>query len=224
MRARDARLAIGLVALVLGFLIVVQLRAQSTGSGLANLSSQDLTTLIANLNQRNAQLAIDVAGLDGQLNDLRGAQARGQVSLGGLQADLRRIRLWAGLDPVRGQGIIVDCTGQIDADSVNDLLNDLRIAGAEALAVESVRVVPGSVVAGEPGHLSIENTPLGNHFQVTAIGDGVNLTASLTRVGGLISRVQVTNADVQIAVAPTDSLILPATGRDLVPPDARPHI
>lgn len=224
MRSRRAQWTIGFVALVLGFLAIVQLRAQAGGVGLANLSSQDLTTLIASLNQRNTQLASEVGTLEAQARSLQQARAQGVSAMGGLRDDLDRIRLWAGLDPVTGRGVVVECAGPISANATNDLLNELRIAGAEALAVDSVRVVAATVVAGPPGALSVENVPLTSPFRVYAIGNSINLTASLTRVGGVVSQLQVTSPDVQLTVTPEDSLVLPATDRSLLPVDGKPRL
>ncbi len=224
MRSRRAQLTIALVALVLGFLSIVQLRAQAGGAGLGNLSTQDLTTLIANLNQRNGQLSSEVTALSAQVRALQQARARGDSAAGDLRADLTRTRLWAGLDPVTGRGVVVECAGPLTADEANDLLNELRVAGAEALSVESVRVVTGTVVAGPPGGLSVENAALPDPFRVTAIGNSINLTAALTRVGGIVSRLQVTSPAVRLTVTPSDAVVVPATDRSLLPADGRPRL
>jgi uncharacterized protein YlxW (UPF0749 family) len=224
MRSPRAQWTLAGVALVLGFLAIVQLRAQGSGGGLQDLSSQDLTTLIANVNQRNGQLAGEVTSLESQLGQLQAARSQGQSAVGGLQRDLDRTRRWAGLDAVAGRGVVVQCTGPIGADAVNDLLNDLKLAGGEALAIEDTRVVAGTVVAGPPGRLSVENASLGTSFRVYAIGNPVNLTAALTRIGGIIGRIQVASPNVRISVAPSEGLTLPATDRDLAPADARPHL
>ena len=224
MRSRRAQLTISAVALVLGFLAIVQLRAQGSGGGLQDLSAQDLTVLIANLNQRNTELATEVTSLEGSLNTLRAAQSTGATSLGGLEDDLGRVRRWAGLDPVRGRGVSVEVSGPVGPDVVNDLLNDLRLAGAEALDVAGIRVTAGSVATGAPGSLSIDGTPVPAAFEVRAIGNPINLTAALTRPGGVIGRVQVTAPGALLTVAPSDLLVLPATQQDLSPADAKPRI
>jgi len=54
------RLSITAVAFVLGLLVVVQLRSQQAGPGLAGLSAQELTLLVANLSTRNDQLRAEV--------------------------------------------------------------------------------------------------------------------------------------------------------------------
>ena len=152
------------------------------------------------------------------------ARARGDTSLGQLQADLSRVRAWAGLLPVSGPGIQVTIAGQIPGTAVQDLLNELRNAGAESFAVDGVRVVSGSVVAGPAGALSIEDTPLGASFEVDAIGNAATLTGSLTRAGGIVARLKATFPGVQLTVTPVSRLELPATTRTLVPSHGRPRL
>lgn len=224
LRSPRNQVTLALVALVLGVLVVVQLRAQAGGTGLETLSAQDLSDLVANLNTRNDQVRVEVATTQGQLDALTAAQARGDTSLGQLQNDLARVKAWAGLLPVSGQGIRIDVAGPISSIAADDLLNELRNAGAEALAVAGVRVVPGSVIGGEPGGLSVEDTALDDPFEVDAIGNGPTLTGSLTRAGGIIAQVKATFPGVTITVTPVDLISLPATTRSLVPGDASPRL
>jgi uncharacterized protein YlxW (UPF0749 family) len=213
------------VAFVLGLLLVMQLRAQESAGGLPQLSAQDLTQLIANLNVRNGQLRTEADGLDARLRSITAASANGQVNVGQLQDDLRRLRLWGGLDAVRGRGVVVTISGPITARAVNDLLDELRLAGAEALVVGDVRVVPGTVVAGGVGGLSLEGASLPDRFSVRAIGTPAALQAILERSGGIVSRILVAQPDVAIQVTPSDAPIdLPATTRRLVPADGKPRV
>ncbi|MFI5254456.1 MAG: DUF881 domain-containing protein [Candidatus Limnocylindrales bacterium] len=212
------------VAFVLGLLLVMQLRAQESAGGLQQLSTQDLTQLIANLNVQNGQLSAEAADLDSQLRSLTAASANGQVSVSQLQDDLRRLRLWGGLDPVRGQGVVVDVSGPITSRAVNDLLDELRLAGAEALAVGDVRVVPGTIVAQASAGLSVEGEPLAARFSVQAIGSPAALQAILSRSGGIVSRILVAQPDVVIHVTQSATpLELPATTRSLAPADGKPR-
>lgn len=224
MKRPRAMATMTVVAFVLGLLLVIQLRAQEAAGGFQQLSTQDLTQLIANLNVQNGQLGAEAADLDSQLRSLTAASANGQVSVSQLQDDLRRLRLWGGLDPVRGQGVVVDVSGPITSRAVNDLLDELRLAGAEALAVADVRVVPGTIVAQAPGGLTVEGTPLAARFSVEAIGSPAALQAILSRSGGIVSRILVAQPDVVIHVTQSASpLELPATTRTLAPVDGKPR-
>ena len=205
-------------------LVVVQIRAQSGGGGLGALSAQELTVLVANLNTRNDQLRTEIATLDQQLRALAARQARGETSIGQLQTDLLRLRTWAGLDPVSGPGVRITIEGPIDGRAVEGLLNELRNAGAEAIAIEQIRAVVGTVVAGERGFLSAEGQRLPDPFEVSAIGNAETLTGTLTRAGGVIAQLAATEPDVQLTVTPVANLLLPATNRDLAPIHGRPKV
>jgi uncharacterized protein YlxW (UPF0749 family) len=218
------QLTIAAVALVLGLLVVVQLRAQAGNAGFAQLSSQDLTVLVANLNARNDQLRREVSTLEDELAGLNLNRSRGEESLDELRADLRRVRAYAGLDPVGGPGITITISGPIDGSGVEELINELRNAGAEAIAAGDVRIVTGVVVTGAPGAAAIGDARLGTVFELSAIGASDKLTGSLTRSGGIIAQLAATEPDVSVTVTPVDRLELPATARDLVPAHGRPRL
>jgi len=83
-------------------------------------------------------------------------------------------------------------------------------------------VVPGTVVAGTVGGLSVENTALGSRIEVLAIGNPAALTGALTRVGGIVAQLRATyGADVE--VTPLDNVAVPATERTLVPTLGKPR-
>lgn len=213
-----------MVAFVLGLLVVVQLRTQASGAAFAGLSSQDLTVLVANLNARNDQLRREVASLDRELTTLTQNDQRGEASIDELRADLRRVRLYAGIDPASGPGVAVLVRGPADGSAVEDLVNELRNAGVEAMAIDGTRLVPGIVVAGPPGQATVEGRAMADPFTLLAIGPSDKLTGSLTRSGGLIAQLAATHPEVVVEVTPLDSVDVPATDRNLVPANGRPRL
>lgn len=123
-----------------------------------------------------------------------------------------------------GPGIRVTVSGPIAGSAVQDLLNELRNAGAEAIAVGDTRIVTGVVVAGDPGAVSVENTPLADPFEVDAIGSPEAMTGSLTRAGGIVAQLQATFSGLQLTVTPLDRLLLAPTDRRLVPAHGTPRL
>ena len=218
------QLTISAVALVLGLLVVVQVRAQAGNVGFAQLSSQDLTVLVANLNARNDQLRREVSTLEDELAALNQNRSRGEESIDELRADLRRVRAYAGLDPVGGPGVTISISGPIDGSGVEELINELRNAGAEAIGAGEIRIVNGVVVSGAPGAASINGALLGDVFELSAIGAPDKLTGSLTRSGGVIAQLAATEPDVTVTVTPVDRIELPATTRSLVPAHGHPRL
>ena len=224
MRLPAAQLALTGVLFVLGFLVIVQLRAQSAGSALDGRSTEELTTLVANLNTRNDQLRAEVARLEANLAGVVADRQTGRSSVDTLQDDIARIRAWAGVDPVSGSGVRVLVTGPLGVTGVSDLLNELRNAGAEAVAVEDVRLVPGVAVGGDRGSLLFGGVPLHDPFEISAIGRSEVLSGSLSRVGGILAQLAATDPDVVITVTPLQKMTVPASARRLAPSHGTPSL
>jgi uncharacterized protein YlxW (UPF0749 family) len=225
MRDQRSQLAIAAVAFILGMLVVVQLRSQTGGSALQALSTQDLTTLVANLNSQNDRLRIEVGTLQDQLAELKANRAAGATSIDQIQSDLARIRAWTGLDAVSGRGVTITISGPIEARSVEDLLNELRNAGAEAMAIEDIRVVARTTVTGQPGSLDLDGFILGDPFRIRAIGKPETLVGSLTRAGGIVAQLGAITPSATLEVEPTETpMLLLASGRDLVPDHGHPRL
>jgi uncharacterized protein YlxW (UPF0749 family) len=224
MRARRSQLTIAAVTFALGLLVIVQLRTQASEAAFAGLSSSDLTLLVGNLNTRNDQLRREVSTLELELAAVTADRERGEVSVEDLRADLRRVRLYAGVDPATGPGVSIVVRGPMAGAGLEDLVNELRNAGAEAIAIDDIRVVPGTVMSGPAGDLLIDQEPLLDPFEVVAIGAPDKLVGSLTRSGGLIAQLAATQPEVSVEVTPMDGLDLPATERDLVPENGRPRL
>src|SRR5260221_6338655 len=150
-RARREHLAIGLVLLILGVLVVGQLRGQSGSDALADLSAQELTVLVANLNDQNERLRDEVATIERQKESLTTTKGRGDSALDQLRADLGRIRGWSGVTGLVGPGILVTVRGSIGGGGVEDLLNQLRQTRARGHLIGGVPIRSGDVVGRRPG-------------------------------------------------------------------------
>jgi len=218
------QVSIAAVALVLGLLVVGQLRGQAGVPGLSDLSVQELGVLVANLNAHNESLRSEVGSLERQEAALQGAQNRGESAVEALRTDLARIEGWSGATGLAGPGVAITIRGPIGADGVQELLNELRNAGAEGIAVEGVRLVPGVAITGIPAQLAVDGTALGEAFAIRAIGSSQIITGTLTRAGGVIAQLATTYPGAEVTVTPSDTIELPASLRNLLPPDGHPHL
>ena len=144
-----AQISLFAVGLLVGLLLIGQLRSQARPTEVSSLSAQELSQLIETLSSRNAELR---TALSDQRDTLREYEAAGPVGQSALQVsreDLARITAFGGLAPVTGEGITLQVEGDLDSIALNDLLNELRNAGAEALAVDQIRITHRSVA--DPG-------------------------------------------------------------------------
>lgn len=221
MRHLSAQVSLSIVTVLLGMLLVVQLLAFNRPSEITSLSAQELTELIETLATGNRQLRTAVADLRNEVREYEVAEAQGRSLLDVAGADLERAGAFAGMLPVRGQGIVLEVEGQLDAVAVNELLNELRNAGAEALAVDGVRITAGSVAVDGGEALEIDGVEIGTAFTIRAIGSPEGLLSALDRPGGIKSQLE-QFIPARIVARSGDRIEVPATGRDLAPDVALP--
>jgi uncharacterized protein YlxW (UPF0749 family) len=216
MRGRAAQLSLFAVALAIGLLGVGQLRSQARPQEITSLSAQELSTLIETLTQRNRELRAGLADVREQVREYRLLDSQGDSAIEVSREDLRRITAFGGLGGVEGQGIVMTVEGDLDAIALNDLINELRNAGAEALAVDNVRITARSVAIQGPSSLQIDGAEVGRRFELRAIGSPDGLLAAVERPGGIISQLKLF-VSATISVRQSESVQLPATAVSLDP-------
>jgi uncharacterized protein YlxW (UPF0749 family) len=221
MRGRAAQLSLFGVALLIGLLLVGQLRSQARPTEISSLSAQELSQLVQTLSDRNRELRTGLADIREQLREYRVAGNQGQSAVEVGREDLRRITAFGGLAAVEGQGIVMQVSGALDAIALNDLLNELRNAGAEALAVDDVRVTHRSVAIQGPLALVVDGVEIGEMFTLRAIGSPDGLLATLERPGGIIAQLE-QFISATITARAVERMTLPATAVDLAPTVAQP--
>jgi len=216
MAARIAQVSLFVVALVIGILLVGQLRSQARPIELSTLTAQELSTLIEALGARNVELGDNLADLREQIRDYERADVQGRSDLTLSEEDLQRISAFGGLAEVEGQGISIQIEGSFDPTAVNDLIYELRNAGAEAIAVNDIRITAQSVAVLGTRAIEIDGTEIGPSFEIRAIGSPDGLQSAIERPGGILSLLQ-QSINAQFTVQQLDDLIVPATRRDLTP-------
>ncbi len=221
MAARMAQISLFAVALIIGLLLVGQLRSQAGPIELSNLSAQELSELIEQLQAANVEDGDGLDALRAQIRDYERAAVDGESTLGVTEETLTGISAFGGLVGVEGQGIRIMAEGSFDPIAVNDLIHELRNAGAEAIAIDEIRITAASVAVLGTSAIEIDGVPIGPTFEIRAIGSPDGLRAAIERPGGILNLYE-QSIDARFTVRQEDRLVVPATERDLMPAAARP--
>jgi uncharacterized protein YlxW (UPF0749 family) len=181
------------VALLVGFLLVVQLRSQAVV--VRHLAGQDNTTialLINNLNRGNTALLEEIFALESRRTRLRSDLATGQGDAGELERETIRLRIVNGTVGVHGSGIVLRLEGALYDFELQDTINNLRNAGAEALSLNSHRIVGRTAIRGRAGDLRIDGVQVRSPFVLKVIGEAQALyDAAQLSLGALQGRATV---------------------------------
>ncbi len=212
MRSTSGVIALTAVALFLGVLAVTQVRAQDVYTRSLQLETPaSLTTLIAGLAERNNALRDEIVDLRLRTTTARDAISSGRGSLAEAERQLAQLRVFEGQSPVSGPGISVRIDGAFDDRALSDLVNELRNAGAEAVAVNTLRVSPRSWFgATAEGGVSVDGTPARGPWTVRAIGSPDVMYVALTRTGGIVGQFELIYRGTRFSVSKESALDLPA--------------
>jgi uncharacterized protein YlxW (UPF0749 family) len=217
MRSNAGVVAVTVVAMFLGVLAVTQIQAQDVYSRSLQLETPaSLTTLIANLSERNNAIKDEMLDLRHRTDTAREAIASGKGSLTEGERQLSQLRVFAGMGAVSGTGITVRVEGAFDERALSDLVNELRNAGAEAIAVNSARVGPRSWFGATPDRaLTVDSVTLRGPWQVRAVGSPEVMYVAMTRIGGIIGQFELIYKGTRFGVSKEQALELPALATPL---------
>ena len=147
-------------------------------------------------------------------------------------------RFLAGLTPVQGPGVVVTLNDSkkplpsklpsgfappnlIHDTDINQVVNELKAAGAEAISVNDQRLVATSAVRTAGPTIFVNSTAQAPPYVIKAIGDSKTLAGALNLRGGIASQFKTFDPGM-IRVQEAATLVLPAyTGTD-TPRYARP--
>ena len=163
---------ITVLAALLGFAMVAQVQ-ETRSSGLENLRQEDLVALLDGVNQQSLKLSQEADRL---------TRTKTQLENSGGDA--------AALQAATGPGIRITIKDPKNVVKPSDVLNaveELRDAGAEAIQLDSVRIVANSYFtdSGTSGMIA-DGTPVQAPYVITAIGDPHTMATAMAIPGGVV--------------------------------------
>ncbi|MBI3910454.1 MAG: DUF881 domain-containing protein [Armatimonadetes bacterium] len=203
-----------LLAVLLGVLVGLSLNTQRQIRRMDLPPSRFSTSaaLTYNLSQRNQELQQENRRLQGRVAHYEEQLATGSQASASLLRSLQEATVLAGLKPMKGRGLVVTLRDSpylrggsrnlpggvepirlmIHDDDLIYFLNELKAAGAEAIAVagadttEPQRIITRSAVRCVGPVVHVNDIPLAGPYHIYAIGNPKNLRAALEMPEGII--------------------------------------
>jgi uncharacterized protein YlxW (UPF0749 family) len=214
---------IGVLTLLLGFAIAVQVHANSSGDTLSGLREDDLIGILDNQNARADRLRQQIADLEQNLTQLRDSGDRSAAARRQAAEQSQALGILLGTLPATGPGVSVTVTdpdAKLTGEDLLDVIEELRGAGAEAIQFGSVRVTTSTSFQGSNGDVQVDGATLAAPYRVTAIGDPKTLDTALNIPGGVAATVRAAGGE--LAVTELNSVTIRVTRRLPEPKYAKP--
>ena len=185
-----ARALVALSVGVVGFLVAAQFNTTHRHTEhLALESESDLTRIFSSLNEEGAALRDEISQLRLELAALQSSAERDQLARDAAERQLSDLQILAGVVPARGPGVavrITDPKGAFEFQLLLDLVQELRDAGAEAIAVNGRRIGGTTAFAARRGVVTVDGQDVTQPYEVLAIGDPATLEVGLRIPGGAV--------------------------------------
>lgn len=201
-RRGRTQLVFGALAVVLlialGVAIVTQVRQTESGDSLDTARPADLLVLLDSLQQREAALNSEVADLQRTLDALRTSGSDDQAAIENARSRLAALSILIGTVAATGPGVVLtidDTAPGVAAETMLDVINELRAAGTEAMQIggaggQPVRIGVDTWVVGGPGALVVDGIAMSPPYSIPAIGDPATLAAAMNIPGGAMDSIE----------------------------------
>jgi uncharacterized protein YlxW (UPF0749 family) len=231
------QITLGVALLGLGFLVAAQLASEGPR---VRYTTQERSPLVETATELQAQQD----GLKQRILDLRARIQAGEASGQGsaqtvkdLNAQLQSARIAAGLIPLTGTGIVLQLEDSqapvapdaneadylVGARDLRTIVEEMWLAGAEAIAVNGERITPTTAVIDVGPSVLVNSAYLAPPYQVTAIGPP-DLYATLGRQTGFVDfiRARVEGFGIRVSFAEPETVDIPAFAGTVTLRYARP--
>lgn len=187
-RQQPSPLILGATLALLAALIVIAVVSTTRSSDEVDNERRDLLERITDTAERLEIQQAEAADLELEIRDLGAAQ----INDPSLTAARDALDPLVGTVPVTGPGIVVEVSDAADSSrtdgvvfdsDVSRLVNGLRQAGAEAVAINGRRVTALTPIRSAGSAITVDYVSLSPPYRVEAIGDPARMPAKFARTG-----------------------------------------
>jgi len=185
---------IGLVCVVLIAVMFAQFKIieQTDITGIENAREDELRTLVSTWKTKYEEIEEKLIDTKTKINEYKEKIETNEESSELLEEELQQTKLLAGKTNVIGDGIVVtlqdNSERQIEASDILELVNELRLAGAEAISINDKRIITTSEIV-DVNVIMVNEERIVSPYVVKAIGDQTYLSSAISlKTSGFIDK------------------------------------
>lgn len=185
------------VCLLMGMILAWQFRSVKVNQVLAQYEKKNVSQIIDELlleKSNNDTLKVRLQEIQKEVDAFKNGQNADDKYVESLEKSILDARIMAGLETVKGTGIIlvIEATGikTVEDQHIEELLNELKATDAQAICVNDERIVATSEIRKAGDYIMINGSQLVPPYTIKAIGDPDNMERSLRLLGGVLEKYQ----------------------------------
>jgi len=217
------QVTLSVALLVLGFLIAAQLSAEGPRVRYTSQERAPLVETVLGLQAQQDALKARILDIRAQVGAAEGELPASAAQEKALNAELERARIAAGLVQLTGPGLAfrledaeatvgdAAADGLVTARDVRILVQELWLAGAEAVSINGERAVVTTAILDIGNSILVNSAYLAPPYEVRAIGPA-DLYTRLTSAASFVEFVQrrIDPAGLRLSFAELDEVTVPA--------------
>ena len=179
-------ITIGLVCVLLVAVMFAQFRTieKTDVAGIENAREEELRTMIANWKTKYDETEKKIEETNQKIEEYKSTTASTRETEDLLDEELLQTNKLVGKTEVTGEGVIVTLTDNVNK-KIEDtdllfLMNELKLAGAEAISINDKRIINMSDIVMVNDIILINGERVTSPYVVKAIGDQKYLSSSLS--------------------------------------------
>ncbi len=206
-------IAMMVVCILLGIMLSLQYKSVNYNQCMSSLENKRVEELKEDLiklqNQKN-ELQDRLVKLEEENQTYANVKAGDSEAVQQIQNNLKKARIFAGLETVKGAGIVVTLDNNefihvMDYDILN-VVNELRASGAQAISINDERVVAMTEIRDAGQYVIINGKQFKAPFVIKAIADPDDLERSLTLMGGVVEYLE--EEQLKVSIKKNDEIII----------------
>lgn len=192
MSKRKVAIILTIMCLIIVSAILIQIRTiESINSPVLKIIANDnLRDDVLKWKNRYDNTTINLEKVERKLEEVRQKATKNDESFKSKEQTIKKYNTILGLTDVNGEGVTINISAkQLDEstkDYLDNIINELKNAGAESISINNQRLIWNSVISCDGNAIKVNLEKIESPFVIKAIGDTRLLHGALVRPGGYI--------------------------------------
>lgn len=195
-----------ITALIIGIFLALQVRSFKNVERIVQRSKPiDILGQFRTFQIANEELRFQLTEGEKTLEEIHS-----KISSEALEEEIKNLRLLSGEYPVSGEGIELTLNSTVPEFWMTDLIAQLVTIGAEAIAINNIRLTPRTGGLRTVGRgLLMRRYFFKPPLRMSVIGPSKDLHQILSQRGGIIDRMEESNQGLSVLLQPMGTVLIP---------------